>query len=239
MGVRLTVIGCSPAWPNPGSAHSGYLVENESGGRLLLDCGPGVLARLREHRLLPLDAIAISHFHLDHWGDLVAWCWLAASGYEDVGRAELWLPPGGRNALVDIAGFWGHRAMFDGVFRVREYVPGESFTAAGFEVVAHPVEHYGLAAFGLQVGDGGGRTLAYSGDTGPCHGLLRLAEAADLLVCEATLQNGAEDSLPRGHLSAEEAVAAASGRILLTHRPAELPTPAGAERARDGLVTEV
>ena len=45
--MQLTVIGCSPAWPNAGGAQSGYLVEGE--GRLLLDCGPGVLARLREH----------------------------------------------------------------------------------------------------------------------------------------------------------------------------------------------
>ena len=44
--MKLTVVGCSPAWPNPGSAHSGYLLDHE-GHRLLLDCGPGVLARLR------------------------------------------------------------------------------------------------------------------------------------------------------------------------------------------------
>src|SRR5437016_6220370 len=42
--VKLTVVGCSPAWPNPGSAHSGYLVTNGE-RRVLLDCGPGVLAR--------------------------------------------------------------------------------------------------------------------------------------------------------------------------------------------------
>ena len=43
--MRLTVIGCSPAWPNPGQANAGYLVEGP--GKLLLDCGPGVLSRLR------------------------------------------------------------------------------------------------------------------------------------------------------------------------------------------------
>ena len=43
--VLLRVIGSSPAWPNAGGAHSGYLVEGP--GRLLLDCGPGVLSRLR------------------------------------------------------------------------------------------------------------------------------------------------------------------------------------------------
>src|SRR5215813_8844695 len=44
--VKLKVVGSSPAWPNPGGAQSGYLIEGP--GRLLLDCGPGVLARLRE-----------------------------------------------------------------------------------------------------------------------------------------------------------------------------------------------
>ncbi|MGH3131276.1 MAG: MBL fold metallo-hydrolase, partial [Gaiellaceae bacterium] len=72
--MKLRVVGCSPAWPNPGGAQSGYLLEGE--GSLLLDCGPGVLARLRESTHWPaLDAIAITHFHLDHWGDLVPWVW--------------------------------------------------------------------------------------------------------------------------------------------------------------------
>ena len=44
--MKLTVVGCSPAWPNPGGAQSGYLLEGGS-GRLLLDCGPGVLPALR------------------------------------------------------------------------------------------------------------------------------------------------------------------------------------------------
>src|SRR4029079_1683052 len=59
--VKLTVVGCSPAWPNPGRAHSGYLLSHD-GGRLLVDCGPGVLSRLREAEDWPrVDAIAITH----------------------------------------------------------------------------------------------------------------------------------------------------------------------------------
>jgi len=84
--VRLVVIGSSPAWPNAGSAHSGYVVESE-GRRLLLDCGPGVLGRLREREAWPaIDAIAITHFHLDHWGDLVPWVWgsFYRRGHDDV-----------------------------------------------------------------------------------------------------------------------------------------------------------
>src|SRR3954469_1800700 len=78
MNVRLTVIGSSPAWPNPGSAQSGYLLESdaEPRRRLLLDCGPGVLGRLRANGDTRVNATAITHFHLDHWGDLVPWAWL-------------------------------------------------------------------------------------------------------------------------------------------------------------------
>ncbi len=44
--VRITVLGKSPAWQDADGACSGYLVEG--GGRtVLLDCGPGVFAKLR------------------------------------------------------------------------------------------------------------------------------------------------------------------------------------------------
>src|SRR6186997_731945 len=74
--VKLTVVGCSPAWPNPGISHSGYLVEGGK-GRLLCDCGPGVLADLRtkDGGWPKVDSIVVTHWHLDHWGDLVPWVW--------------------------------------------------------------------------------------------------------------------------------------------------------------------
>ena len=69
------------------------------------------------------------------------------------------------------------------------------------------------------------------------------AKDADLFVCEATLLRGELDGQPRGHLSLEEAVEAyeASGakRLLVTHRPSELPTPDEYTLAHDGLELDV
>jgi ribonuclease BN (tRNA processing enzyme) len=237
--MRLTIIGSSPAWPNPGGAHSGYLVDADGSGRLLLDCGPGVLSRLRRDRMLPVDAIAITHFHLDHWGDLVPWCWLAASGLEPPSRPQLWIPPGGAEILGEFAQRFGQPSMFEDAFEVAEYSPGESFETAGLWIEPWPVEHYDLPAFGFRVRDVSRRVLAFSGDTAPCDGLRRLADGADLFLCEATLEAGSLDNTPRGHLSAEEALEAATGRTLLTHRPSELAAPDGAERAEDGLSVEI
>jgi ribonuclease BN (tRNA processing enzyme) len=86
-------------------------------------------------------------------------------------------------------------------------------------------------------------TLAYSADSAPSEQLVEMARGADLFLCEATLIDSDADSLPRGHLSADEAVAAfeAAGarRLLLTHRPEELPLDASLEQAAPGLVVEI
>jgi ribonuclease BN (tRNA processing enzyme) len=240
--VRLTVIGSSPAWPNPGGAHSGYLVEDSR--RLLLDCGPGVLPRLREREGWPrIDAIAITHFHLDHWGDLVPWVWGAM--YRNDGRDHqpvLWVPPGGRAVLEDHGVRLGFPDMFERTFHMHEYAPDEPFQVGDLTVVATRVPHYTLETYAFRV-VGDGKVLAYSGDSAPSDELVHVARGADLFVCEATLLSGDLDGEPRGHLSLEEAVAAfeAAGarRLLVTHRPCELPTPVGVEVAYDGLELDV
>ncbi len=243
--MKLTVIGCSPAWPNPGGAHSGYLFEGAS-GRLLVDCGPGVLQRLRQREGWPrVDAIAITHFHLDHWGDVVPWVWGAmyrAAGVTIAERPELWVHEGGLEVLEEFAERFGFRGMFDHVFTVREYAPDEPFVAGGVEVVPLRLPHYTLETYGFRL-SADGVTVAYSGDSAPSERLVELARATDLFVCEATLARGVDDGELRGHLSAEEAILAAteSGtkRLLLTHRPVELDSPPGVECAHDGLEIEL
>lgn len=248
--VRLTIVGCSPAWPNPGGAQSGYLVETpgalpDGPGRLLLDCGPGVLARLRlgNGGWPQVDAIAITHWHLDHWGDLVPWVWGATFRGEHGGtKPELWLPPEGRERLRAFGAGLGSETMWERAFELRDYRDDTPFEAAGATVLPVRLPHYTLRTYGLRVSSGG-RSLAYSGDSGPSERLAELARDADLFLCEATLERGALDGQPRGHLSADEACAAfaASGarRLLLTHRPHELPLPDGLEQARDGLELEL
>jgi ribonuclease BN (tRNA processing enzyme) len=241
MAMRLTVVGCSPAWPNPGGAQSGYLLENAT--RVLLDCGPGVLARLRERESWPhLDAIVITHFHLDHWGDLVPWVWGTMFGLGREEHPELWLPPRGVARLRHFGVRFGTPDMFEECFRLREYAPETPFTAGEFEVTPICLPHYTLETYGLRVSNGS-TTLAYSGDCGPSERLADLARDADLFICEATLKSPEADGGLRGHLAPEETIAAfeASGarRLLVTHRPHELSLDRGLELAHDGMVIDL
>jgi len=119
---------------------------------------------------------------------------------------------------------------------------GAMLKTAGFEVTAHRVLHYQLLAFGFRA-SANGTIVGYSGDSGPSDGLAEIARSADLFVCEATLLAPNPEGGTRGHLAAEEAIAAfeASGakRLLLTHRPFERPLEDSLELAHDGLEIEI
>jgi len=241
--MKVTVVGCSPAWPNPGGAQSGYLVEGS--GRLLLDCGPGVLPRLREKEGWPeVDAIAITHFHLDHWGDVVPWTWAAQYGPgRESPRVQLWLPPDGKTELKHFGTHFGSEGMFEQAFDVHEYADGEEFEPVnGLRVTPRRVPHYEIETYGFRVTDGK-RTLAYSGDSAPSDALVEVARDADLFLCEATLREGNEGEGPRGHLAADEAVdcfeRSNAKRLVIIHRPRELGLDGDLARAADGDVFDV
>jgi ribonuclease BN (tRNA processing enzyme) len=132
--------------------------------------------------------------------------------------------------------------MFERTFDLSEYQPDTEFRVGPLVVTPTRVPHYRLETYAFRV-EADGRSLAYSGDSAPSEELVEAARDADLFVCEATLLRGDLDGQPRGHLSLEEAVeafeASGAGRLLVTHRPCELPKPEGFELAYDGLELDV
>jgi ribonuclease BN (tRNA processing enzyme) len=82
--------------------------------------------------------------------------------------------------------------------------------------VAHPVETYAVRI------EHEGRSLVYSGDTGPSTALAELASGADLLLCEASFLETGEnppDLHLTGRQAGEHARDAGVRRLVLTHVP--------------------
>jgi ribonuclease BN (tRNA processing enzyme) len=219
--MKLTVVGCSGSFPSADSACSSYLVEAD-GFRLLIDMGNGALGELQRHvGLYDLDAVVLSHLHADHCIDMCGY--FVARYYRHDGGPAPVIPvygPAGTERRLNIAyGDVPDEKCMSEVFDFRTLTPGR-FTLGPFDIttdlVSHPVEAYGFR-LGYQ-----GRTLAYSGDTGPCAALDALAEGADLFLCEASFVHGKED-IPDLHLNGLEAgrIAARAGvsRLVLTHIP--------------------
>lgn len=225
--MRLTVLGRSPAAPNPGEACAGYLVEG-GGARVLVDIGPGIVSQLlRLHHPDELDAVVISHMHADHMLDLVTlryvYPWRARPHDQ---RLRVIAPPGSADQLLELARGAGSARHFEDTFRLSEH---DGLTPVRFGGLAlTPVEtvHF-IPCWGFRV-EGDGQRLGYTADTGPCDALGDLADSADLLLSEATLRTLDEDAQPpeqRGHLLPAEAGEAArqagARRLLLTHLPVE------------------
>ena len=217
--MRLTVVGCSGSGPGPTSAASCYLVEHD-GYRLVLDLGNGAFGPLQSH-VDPgeVDAVFLSHLHADHCLDVapfVVWHRYARGCRGP--RVPLYAPVSADRRLAMAYSDDGDPLtdVFDFVF----VGPG-SFALGPFEVTtartAHPVECYAVRL------DVGGRSLVYTGDTGPSPQVVELARGADVLLAEAA--HPEVEGLPvalhlTGRQAGEHAAAAGVGRLLLTHVPA-------------------
>jgi ribonuclease BN (tRNA processing enzyme) len=227
--VRLTVLGCSGSGPGPDSPASGYLLA-AGDTRLLLDLGNGSFGALQRH-LDPwlLDAVVLSHLHADHCADMANL--VVHRRYHPVPpTAVAPLPVFGpadtatRLALAYAASPEEREATdLSDVLAFRKAADGGEVADVTLRTapVAHPVEAYALRV------EHGGRSLVYSGDTGPCAALVELAEGADVLLCEASWPHVVPGrwTEPPGELhmsgrqAGEHASAAGVGRLLLTHIP--------------------
>ncbi|MGC7099136.1 MBL fold metallo-hydrolase [Amycolatopsis lurida] len=223
--MRLTILGCSGSIPGPNRAASGYLLEAD-GFVLGLELGNGTLAQLQASRdPFELDALLLSHLHPDHCADVSALTVLRRYHPEPpYDRRPAKLPLFGpadtaarlANAYAPNLDELAETDLSD-VYDFRELTPG-SLRVGPFEVEVAEVDHP-TTAYGLRVRHGD-RTLAYTGDTGPCAALAELAADVDVLLSEASWTD-APDRPPGVHLSGKQAGVLAresrARRLLLTH----------------------
>ncbi|HUJ05178.1 MAG TPA: MBL fold metallo-hydrolase [Streptosporangiaceae bacterium] len=214
--MDLTIVGCSGSYPGPESAASCYLVDAD-GFRLLLDLGNGALGSLQNHAdLAGIDAVCLSHLHADHCLDMCGYHVFRT--YHPAGSLPpipVYAPAGAADRLDRALGSDAH-PMAE-VFDFVPLVPGTVQIGPVSVMVRrmnHPVETFGFRL------EHGGKVIAYSADTGPTEQLVGLADAADVLLCEASFLDGPD--LPADlHLTArqagEYAARAGVGRLALTH----------------------
>jgi ribonuclease BN (tRNA processing enzyme) len=118
----------------------------------------------------------------------------------------VFLPPGGREKLQHLAAAINERpTFFEPAFDITEYDSGLTFQVGALQVTPHAVGHY-VPAWSMDIRGPAGERVVYAGDMGPSEMIVDLARGAEVLILEATLENGATDDARRGHLDTPEAI---------------------------------
>lgn len=202
----VQVLGSGGPDADDARASSGYLLWMDGEARLLVDAGGGVFLRFGEAKAKfeSLDAIAITHLHADHVGELPV---LLKSGFFSERKRPLPIVgPTGGGQFPGMKEFM--KAQFDkkrGAFRylsgyldgsggsVRANIKEISATASSprtafgnerFKLTAIGVKHGSVPALGYVV-EAGGKRMAFAGDqNGDNPAFAAAIKDADVLVMD-------------------------------------------------------
>ena len=204
--MRLTILGTGSARPVGDSAQSGVLVQSGEPS-ILFDIGSGIAKQL-EARVgaTNLAGLFIGHYHADHWIDIGPMRYRFPWAEDAPRKLPVFLPPGGREKLAHLAAAINERpTFFEPAFDITEYESGQRFQVGEISVVPQAVGHY-VPAWSMDITGPNGERIVYAGDMGPSEEVIQLARGAEVLILEATLEDGSTDDTRRGHLDTPEAI---------------------------------
>lgn len=221
--MRLTVLGSGTSVPHPRRASTAHWLET-AGGSILLDASAPAVHRMAEEGLdwVGLDAIWISHFHLDHVGGLAPL--LFGTKHAPQTRE--------RRKPLTIFGPHGLEKLFQGFDDANNYKLTEQPFPVEFREVS-PREQFEILenvraesfstphtaeSLALKVTDETGAAIAYTSDTGYTEGLASFASDVGLFLMECSFP----DKKPvETHLELKDAMRLAelsqARRVVLSH----------------------
>jgi len=255
--MKFIVLGSGTAVPHPKRSSSGYWLETD-GGSILLDCGASAIDRMAQENLdwANLDAVWISHFHLDHVGGLAPFLFGTRNAPEMQNREKPLRIFGakGLKKLLEAFDEANNYKLFQQPFplEITEVEALEKFRILpDAQAVAVETPHTD-ESLAIHIRDKNDKTLVYTADTGFTKVLGTLAGAADLLVMECAFFKGKPSEK---HLELAEAMylarQAKPKRVLLTHFYSEwdaidflkevekFSPPCEVIEAKDGLRLEI
>ncbi|HET9033967.1 MAG TPA: MBL fold metallo-hydrolase [Dokdonella sp.] len=241
--VAVQILGSGGPIANSSRASSGYLVWIKGEARLLVDAGGGTFARFGEAgaHVDSLDAILLTHLHVDHSVELPAY--LKSAWFSDRKRNLQLVGPSASGAFPAIDDFLN--ALIGPTQGAYRYLSGYLTDGAGYfplktRTVAHDsdkpvivldndelrvsaigVRHGPVPALGYLV-ESGGHKIAFSGDqNGNNPAFAKMIESADVLIMDHAIPEKADRIAANLHARPSEiaklATDAKVGRLVLSH----------------------
>jgi ribonuclease BN (tRNA processing enzyme) len=248
-GLELTILGTGDAFASHGRFQSGYVIESP-GCRILMEVGPTSLCAMKRMKFKPadIDMVLISHLHGDHFGGMPFL--LLEYLYESPRRTPLTIV--GPRRLEERT--WRlFRTMFPGtkpdlgrlVSKLRFVVlePGcdEKIGPARIRAIRTPHMKRDIS-LALRIAIGG-KSIAFSGDSGWTEELVPFVAGADLFLCECTYFESTQFDFHMNYPQLDANRARFDvGRMILTHVGREVldrDREVKLEMAHDGMRIKV
>lgn len=191
--MNIVVLGSGTSVPHPRRASSAHWLETRRGS-VLLDASAAAVHRMAQENLdwVNLDAVWISHFHLDHVGGLAPFLFGTKHAPQTKGRRKPLLIYGGRGLKGLVRAF--DEANNYGLLKqsfpieIREVAPRAEFELLpGLCAKTFSTPHT-RESLALHLTDEDGASLVYTSDTGYTDALAQFAEGVDLFLMECSFR---------------------------------------------------
>ncbi|HZM97872.1 MAG TPA: ribonuclease Z [Pyrinomonadaceae bacterium] len=221
--MKLTILGSGTSVPHPARTASAYWLET-SNGLLLLDMGSDTAHRMAQEQLdwPSLDAIWISHFHLDHMGGLTPFLfglkWSPQT--QDRTKPLRIFGPEGLRRIIEAVDNSNNYRLFEQSFPIEivEVEPDADFQILPGIVANTLSTPHTPESLALRLNDEDSKLFVYTSDTGFSEDLVQFAKHADLLLMECSYRR---NKPVQKHLELADAMrlaqACAPRQLVLTH----------------------
>ncbi len=196
--MRVTILGSGTAVPSLERNSSGALIQ-EDGINTLIDFGYGTLKQLLNLGITyhDIDRIFFTHNHPDHICDLIPF--LFGARYHPSARTkdlEIVAGPGFQKFFDELlAAFGNWLTPKEYPLQITEIDEGSKKFGC-HQVLFKKVRHIDMSR-GYRFMNPEGKSVAFSGDTDYCEGMIELGKEADLMILECAMP---DDSKIAGHL---------------------------------------
>ena len=221
--MRLIVLGSGTSLPHALRSSTAHWLETES-GTVLLDISADAGHRMAEEQLdwASLDAIWISHFHLDHVGGLAPFLFATRNAPQTQSRTKplLVYGPQGFIKLLSTVDESNNYRLLQQPFPVKlseadPAIPFQILPGLDARTFSTPHTKESLA---IRLKDKSGSTIVYTSDTGYSEELADFAAGATVLLMECSFY---KNKPVEKHLELEDALRIANKcqpqTLVLTH----------------------
>ncbi len=185
--MKITILGTGCIWTK--RACASYLIDDD----ILVDAGAGTMKQLfkssknllHHEKIGKLKLILITHFHLDHFFDLVPLMWkLASDKYPDF-KATIICPPNGEQIIKNLCSLGlsyssFKKLNFDDNITFLDASKLENFKYRDYEISAHKMDHGDIECFGYMVKTSRGKTVSFTGDSTMCDNMRHMVDTSDI-----------------------------------------------------------